>query len=75
MLCGGALTDQSSVMGEGKALPVPPCMKMCDVEQANIRQFVGMSLIFTKSIIQHKFDIDIRIEITQQISIFFCAEI
>ncbi len=34
-----------------------------------------MSLIFTKSIIQHKFYIDIHIEITQKISIFSWAEI
>ncbi len=36
---------------------------------------VGISLIFTKSIIQHKFYIDICIEITQKISIFSQAEI
>ncbi len=45
-----------------------------DVQEQKYSQLhiiiLGMSLIVTKSIIQYKFDIDIRIEIIQKISIF-----
>ncbi len=42
-------------------------------EDFTVRFTVGMSLIFTKSIIQHKFDIDIHIEIALKVLIFSWA--
>ncbi len=54
------------------------CLRYCGksglLTGSNKDNKIGMSLIFIKSIIQHNVYIDIRIKITQKISIFSRAE-